>query len=232
MTVGLEDAVVLTETYIDLVSAIAQAAGAELRRLFESMGSIDRADIASFVEQARPITSAGAAEAAELTTGYLSELTGETPSALDLVETAKFDAPFLRTWHNLKEGQAYEDARAGGAYQAETVGHDATLDGGAQRMTSPGVKVRGWRRVITPTACEWCQVVSTQLYKTAETARLQGKHHDCKCHVVAVPSDKADVAQAMNRARLKQLKASGAVSRVSAARERNRDRTRAARVWD
>jgi hypothetical protein len=134
-----------------------------------------------------------------------------------------FDGPFLRTWHQLKEGYTYQEARESGASIAELTGRDATRDGASARMGQPGTKVRGWRRVITAGACEWCQVVGTQIYRTQESATFG--HHGCKCEIVAVPYG-TDPGKAINKVRLTELRKSGAVQRVSEARERSRERER------
>jgi hypothetical protein len=102
------------------------------------------------------------------------------------------------------------------------IGRDATRDGAASRMGQPGVKVRGWRRVISAHACEWCRVVGTKLYKTQDTATFG--HHGCKCEIVAVPYG-FDPGGAINDARLRELKASGAVDRVTESTKRRRART-------
>lgn len=218
----------LTEAYIDQIDRLAGATGAEIRNVFLDLEHLNRADVERFAAEATPYFRAGRAEAIDLTSGYLSEVTGGRPGVVDLREfEAEFEQPFLRTWHNLKEGQPWAEARRGGASQAEAAGYDYAQSGAAQRMANPGTKVRGYRRVLSPSACEWCRVVSTQLYKSAESARFG--HHKCKCTVVAVPTS-ADPGRAINRRRLASglpsrmgaqrdaLKASGAIGRVSAKR--------------
>lgn len=215
-----DDLVLLTETYFDQLDALAAATGAELRSVLLSLDHLNRADVERYAEQATPYFRAGRSEAIDLTAGYLSETTGEGRlGIIDLAAEADVLAPFLRQWHLLKEGQAWEEARASAATQAEMSGYDHVQQGAADRMAKPGTKVRGYRRVLSPGACEWCQVVSTQLYKSAESARFG--HHDCHCKVVAVPLG-ADPGAAINKTRLADLKASGAVDRASAARSRAR----------
>lgn len=222
------DLIGLTEAYIDQLDRLAGATGTEVRDVFLELEHLNRADVDRFAAEATPYFRAARSEAIDLTSGYLSEATGARLDAIDLTTLdPDVTAPFLRTWHNLKEGQPWAEARQGGASQAEAAGYDYAQAGAAQRMANPGTKVRGYRRVLSPTACEWCRVVSTQLYKSAESARFG--HHKCKCTVVAVATS-ADPGRAINRRRLASglpsrmgaqrdaLKASGAMSRVSAKR--------------
>lgn len=219
------EAVELTLTYIDALNDLADLVGVAVRDIFENMSRVDRADIAAFMAEASPYAQAGAQEGADMAAAYLSQLTGSTIRPTDLTMPAvKYDDPFLRTWHQLTEGYDYEAARESGSSVAEMIGRDAARDGASERM-GKAKDVRGWRRVISAKACEWCRVVGTQLYRTQASATFG--HHGCKCQIVAVPYG-ADPGKAINDARLRELKASGAVERVSAARERSRGREREA----
>jgi hypothetical protein len=216
------EAVQLTLTYLTELDRVAAQIGDMVRQVFEELTSIDRSEIERFIEMAQPYTNAGQAEGADLAAAYLSELTGQSLSAVDVTYPAiDFEGPFLRTWHNLSEHMPYEEARLGGSSVAEMTGYDAVNDGAGARMGQPGLKVMGYRRVISAKACEWCRVVATQLYRSASSATFG--HHGCKCTVVAVPRDN-DPTKAINQARLRELKAQGSVERISQARERSRNR--------
>jgi hypothetical protein len=222
LTLSEAEAVELTLAYISELDALAELVGLALRDIFSNLAHTDRADIEAFIAEASPYTSAGVAEASDLAAAYLSEMTGAPIRPSDLVApTIAWEGPFTRTWHNLSEGMPYDQAKESGASVAEMTGYSATNDGAQARMGQPGTKVKGWRRVITPSACEWCRVVSTQLYRSQESATFG--HNGCKCTTVAVMADH-DPGKAINQARLRELKASGAVTRVSAARERSRSR--------
>lgn len=217
-TEAQREAIELTVAYITELDRIASQVGDLVRGVFENLEHINRSDIEEFIALAEPYTGAGQAEGADLAAAYLSEMTGEPLTALEVkFPTVDFGTPFHRTWHNLGELTPYEEARAGGASVAEMLGYDATTNGASARMGKPGVRVTGYRRVISAKACEWCRVVATQLYHSAETATFG--HHGCKCTVLAVFRDN-DPTKAINQARLRELKAEGAVKRVTAARER------------
>jgi hypothetical protein len=220
----VDDAVDLTLAYMAEVEAVAELTGLAVRSVFVQLAHTDRADIASFITDAEPYVRAGADEGADLAAAYISEMTGADIAAIDLRgPKPTWEGPFHRTWHQLSEGYDYGAAKESGASVAEMMGQDSVRDGASQRMSQPGVAVRGYRRVISAKACEWCRVVSTQMYRTEATATFG--HHGCKCQVVPVPYG-PDAAQAINDARLRELKASGAVQRVSEARERSRQRQR------
>lgn len=220
MTVSEDEAVELTLHYINEIEVIASQVGIVVRDVFIDLVRTDRADIEAFIREAAPWAKAGSDEGADLAAAYLSELTGAPLTASDIaVPEIPWDDPFLRTWHNLSEGMEYDLAKERGGGVAEMIGRDATRDGAASRMAKPGTAVRGWRRVISAHACEWCRVVGTKLYKTQETATFG--HHGCKCEIVAVPYG-FDPGGAINEARLRELKASGAVERVTASTMRRR----------
>lgn len=219
-----EEAVDLTLTYVFELNNLAEDVGHIVSQIFRDLAHTDRADIAEFIAEAEPWANAGSSEAADMAAAYISEMAGTAVTASDItLPTIPWDDPFLRTWHELSEGFSYADAKESGASSADLLGRDATSGGADARMAQPGVKVRGYRRVISAKACEFCRVVATQLYRTMESATFG--HHGCQCRPVGVPYG-ADPGKAINEARLRELKASGAVERVSLARERSRGRER------
>lgn len=218
----------LTLDYLDALDLMGRAVGQAIREVWNAMPAYDREQLAEFIEQAQPLARAGAVEGAELAGAYLAEVKGAIPAAVDIDLEAvlpALDAPFLRYWHNIKEGQTWEQSVDSGGTQAEFVGYDSTAGGADHRMGSPGTKVIAYQRVISASACEWCRVVATQLYKTAQSAN-RARHKNCGCRVVAVTEENALAVRKINRRRLKDLRQSGAVQRATEARERNRERAR------
>lgn len=218
------EATTLTLTYIDMLDALAAAVGQAIRDVFSTMSGYDRAQLAEWLERVTPLTQAGAAEGANLAAAYLAELTDLAPTIIDDIEVvADLEGPYLRYWHDLKEGHSWEDSIDGGASQAEALGERATRDGAGQQFEHPpaGVKVIGWQRVAQPGACEWCQVVSTQLYHSRESGTFG--HHECRCiPPIPVTEHNAKALRALNRSNLTQLRRSGAVARATEARQRSR----------
>ena len=227
--VGASDAAVidLTLAYLEQLDLLSRAVGEAVREVFESMPSYDRAELADFIQEIRPMALAGANEGADLASAYLAELHGVLPAAVDLDLTIPaLDGPFLRTWHMLGEGYPWEHARQSGASQAEMMGQDSARGGAAQRAANPGVKTIGWQRVVQPGACEWCRVVATKLYRTKESGAFMG-HTGCRClPPIPVSAENAAAIRKINSARLRTLKKTGAVQRATDASKRRRARAR------
>jgi hypothetical protein len=219
------DAVALTLAYEHQLDALADAVAQAVRQVFLDLDHLDRADIDEFVRNAKPITTGGAQEAADLASGYLATLTNDRlrTSPID-IPYVPFDSPFHRTWHQLKQEDPWDQARESGASVAEGIGYDAASDGASARMGQPGTKVMGYRRLLQPGACEWCQVVATKLYRTQQSATFG--HLNCHCKPIAVPRDN-DPTHKINQARLDELRKSGAVQRSTDAAARARARRRA-----
>lgn len=200
----------LTLAYQRQINALADLTAAVTRQLWMELPGTVEALIKRWIDEAKPFVEGGRAEAVDLTTAYLAELTGETPKTFDpavFIEPA-YEAPFLRTWKHLSDGQPWDQARAGATSQAESMAVDAVQSGGIERMTHSGLKIVGYRRVVTPDACDWCRLVSTQRYHTAHTASFghgRGKHNNCHCTVVAI-FGKRDPGRVINHTRLAEVK--------------------------
>lgn len=224
------EAVALTLDYLSELSRLGEMVGEAIAEVFRNMDAYEREQLVDYLEQVRPLAHAGASEGADLAGAYLTELTGSAPPAIKLdLESAigSLEGPFHRMWHNLGEGQSYEQARDAGESMARMDGTDTPRGGAGQRLAEPGIHVIGYRRPLHPGACEWCQVVATQLYKSMQSAYFG--HHGCQCRPAIPVTDTHDPALAINRKLLKSLRKSGAVERVSAARERSRSRGRGRR---
>jgi hypothetical protein len=222
--VEIASAEALTLDYLATLDQLADVAGAVMREIWDNLPAYDRAQMAEFFDLASPVAAAGMAEGADLVGAYLSELTGSplAPVDLDLVVPA-LDAPFLHHWHQLAEGDPWVQARDAGGTQAEMLGNDVVRDGADERMAEPGVKVIGWQRIPKPGACEFCRVVATQIYRTKKSGSFG--HHKCRCRPpIALTEENAAAVHKISRTRLTELRRSGAVGRVSAARERGRQR--------
>jgi len=213
------DLVSLVEAYQLRLNALADQAAAMIRDAFLSLPEVRDHLLADFIKEAAMIVDAARLEGADLATGLVMELAGTMPKPVDLVFGAvDLDAPFLRTWHQLAEGQPFPDARLSGASEAERLGSNAAHDGANNRMAHTGLRVVGARRVLSPNACEWCQVVSVQRYRSVESASFGhgGAHNkkNCKCTAVAIYG-KRDPGLTLNKRRYAELKASGGVKRVN-----------------
>lgn len=208
----LTDDVDLTLAYQNQLNAIADLTAAVTRQLWMELPGTVEALIRRWIDEARPFVEGGRAEAVDLTTAYLTELTGETPKTFDfsLLSEPRWTDPFHHTWKGLGEGKPWTQARQTAGSTAEGLAVDAVQSGGIERMTHSGLQIVGYRRVVSAGACDWCRLVSTQRYHTAQTASFghgRGKHHNCHCTVVAI-FGKRDPGRVINRTRLAEIKAS------------------------
>jgi hypothetical protein len=209
----------MIEAYQLQLNALADAAATAVRDAFLALPEVRDALLAEFERESRAIVLAARLEGADLASGLVSVLAGQTPKPVVLkFGDVAFDAPFLRTWHRLKEGDSFQQAQEAGASEAEIIGHNAAHDGAMGRMANTGLRVVGARRVLSPGACEWCQVLSVQRYHSVDAATFGhgGRHNkkNCKCSVVAIYG-KRDPGRTLNKRRYADLKASGAPKRVA-----------------
>ena len=98
-------------------------------------------------------------------------------------------SPILRVWKLLEEGAAREEAVArASSYAGELASNDlqvAQRGGLDEAAHASGQRIRGWRKDLSPTACEWCVRVGSKSgrYKSAESVPF---HENDRCGVVPV----------------------------------------------
>ena len=225
------EATALTMSYLDELDLLGRAVGEAIRSVFDAMSAYDRAQLAEWVERVTPVARAGAAEGADLAGAYLAELTGKVAPTVTNLTLPALEGPFHHMWHELKKGMEWNQARDAGASHADMMGYDSPRGGAGDQFARPptGVRVIGYQRMLHPGACEWCQVVATQIYRTQASGTFG--HRKCQCvPPVPVTTENAKALRAINSSQLRSLKRSGATKRVSEARERSRQRERDARV--
>ena len=186
----------LTRKYQSELKKIADRTNVKVKRIWDDLGSWDRSDIERFFELVdAPLTAAKKATV-RVSNGYYSRLAGNRPPAFPLDEVASLPpdpaTPFLSHWNNLKEGVSWEDSieqsfadMANDVFDYVQSTARRTADTTA---ANGGTNVVGWRRVLTRVSCEWCAQVSTQRYRTAESADFG--HRSCDCSVVAIVGDR------------------------------------------
>lgn len=181
----------VTLAYQSQLQALADAAGGGFRRAFIALGSYDRADMDRWLTMIDQLVLATGEAASAAAVGYTATITETTPAAVTAAEhayLAPLDAPFLKVWHQLKAGQMWIDAVQAGADTATGLGMDTTQRSArhaAGRAAPDGVV--GWRRVLTGKSCEWCALVSTQRYRSQDSATFG--HSNCDCSVVSIIGD-------------------------------------------
>jgi hypothetical protein len=158
-------------------------------------GAID-----AWATAALPIVQAGQVNASQMAITYVAGLlhAGRYPRlpaaatvaapTLATTESPVARAPVLRYWHHLAEGMADAEARqVAGAYAGSLASGDlhaaqrAGIDAGASAY---GQHVSGYRKLLAPSSCEWCQLVGAErVYNSPDTVPF---HPDCRCGVGVV----------------------------------------------
>lgn len=205
----------VTLAYQSQLQALAESSGGGFRRAFIALGSYERADMDRWLTMIDPLVAATGEAASAAAVAYTSTITETPPAAITAAEhayLAPLDAPFLKAWHHLKAGELWVDAVQAGADTATALGMDATQRSArhaAGRAAPDGVV--GWRRVLTGKSCEWCALVSTQRYRSQDSATFG--HQNCDCSVVSIIGDH-DPGRVINSDLLDRLEADGVGDRI------------------
>lgn len=168
----------VTRRYQQLLERHARNIAAATGRAWVGLGSWDEADVAAYAARTLRLHLAAKQTAVSLASAYLSTIAQEAlvgvpvESVPALVPDPR--EPFTALWHQLKAGTPFDEALDAGRSAAEGRSRSqvfrASRQTGDQWAARSGQQVVGWRRVLTGSSCEWCAVVSTQRYKTAESA--------------------------------------------------------------
>lgn len=166
--------------------------GSLTERAWLGLAGWDEANVAEFAAAVESIQRAAKASVVSSTSAYLSLVASLPTVGVDpeLVPARSPDPrePFTAMWRAMKEGQSFDEALQVGqsaASQAITSHlNQASRQTGDQWAKASGAKVVGWRRVLDGSSCEWCALVSTQRYRSSESASFG--HHGCGCGVIAI----------------------------------------------
>lgn len=202
-----------------------------LREVWEGLPAYNTGDVDRWLAQAVPIVGAGQRQAASLTDAYLARAMERQPlgiSAAAVVGAAvrngtppevEWRRPFVTLWTALRTGATYERAVATAWDRASAMAElDVQLSARATArevgLRDPGIY--GWRRVTDGDACELCEIASTQRYHRGD---LMPIHARCGCTVAPLTSPSEQI---IDRQLYGELKASGAIARRTAQRQRAR----------
>jgi hypothetical protein len=171
------------------VDARRRRTAAALAALWDRLDRYDDETRDLYVTRAAPILAGAKASTVALSAAMFAwavDLRRPPPvRPRDVLVPTRTDHPFLAFWHALKEERPRPEAVAAGRSQAEAVGADfvqqtARRTGDAAARAA-NVRVRYERRPES-SACEWCQDVARETYRTAESADFG--HDRCFCDVV------------------------------------------------
>jgi hypothetical protein len=166
--------------YDRLLGSYRLRTAAVLAAAWDRLSSYDDEGIEEFVALTAPALAGAKRSAVASSTAIFALALGiRTPAITpDDVDTEpRIRHPFLAMWHVAMDFVQQTARRTG-----DTVARTA------------GVRTR-WRRVPNSGACQWCQTISGQLYRTAESADFG---HD-RCFCMVVPEDDSEVGQVVTR---------------------------------
>lgn len=212
-----------------LLADLRTTTAGQLARRWDAMPGYAEDLQGRWIDLAGPVVAAAQDQAVSVQVAFLQRLLN-TELGYDraaILERAAIDIrqPFIALATALKAGDDYSAAVEAGRARAEGVGESAVqwASRAANDAASDDRRIVGWMRTVDANSCEWCQVVATQMYHSAESASFG--HIRCGCGVDPVIGDR-NPAQVLNHERLAELQQSGAVQRASESRQRGREQAR------
>lgn len=196
----------ITRAFQGRLERIHTRAGALTAVEWDRLGSWDDGDVVRFEQQVAPVLDAARRATVNASAGYYSLMTDSPPVVVPdaaIAVQANLRAPFTAYWHGLAERRPWDEALAAGRARALSTAVDYVAS--TSRRTASFVNgdgIVGWRRVLTGNSCRWCATVSTQRYRSAESADFG--HDHCDCIVAPIYGD-ADPGQVINQVRIDEL---------------------------
>ena len=160
---------------------------------WQQLGSYNEEDVDRFVEIAVPIVLAGQVQAVALTEAYVMRRLGLAPRGLSVDELIGpavrggvsleevYRRPFVNVWTALSKNEPWEvavnagEARATASAEMDVqLSHRASYD--AIKEANP--RIKGYRRVASAGACDFCALVNGAFVKSASAMPL---HNRCGC---------------------------------------------------
>ena len=200
----------LTRRYQHDIGVVRDRSGTATARAWDKLPGYNRRNVPAFAETIAPILTGARDASVALSAAFYATIGEVEAPAVDPAAVGAVwdpEEPFVAHWRALAAGNQWVDAIASGRARAEAVAFDTVQSSG--RRTGDAVlaeSVVGWRRVLTGTSCEWCRLVSTQRYITAESADFG--HGRCDCTAVPIMGTD-DPGRIINRALLTEIKAGG-----------------------
>lgn len=218
--------VIAQERLRAIVVAAVAAAWAALPRY-------DRDQVEPWLATVVPLVLAGQRQSVALTEAFIARALRRQPLGVNpanLIGAAVrngtapqevYQRPFVNVWTALKDGKEFEQAVAEGLDRATSAAAtDVQLSMRATAAAVGGADpgIYGWQRVTDGNACDLCLIASTQRYHKADLLPI---HNHCGCSVAPITEPSGQV---IDRALYRRLKAEGAIDKITAQRQRRRER--------
>lgn len=182
--------------------------------VWDDLPDYNRGNVARYAALAGPMLDGVADAALTLAAAYL-DARGIRTVGLDRtkVDRPPADDAFQRVWAGLARGEPWEQAVAAGRNRTRVAVNDVVMraEDTANRAagSAPGSGIVGWRRVPIGSTCSYCVLISTQRYRTADTARAPGHRQrgllTCDCRVDPIIGNR-DPGRVIGRSMLKEWK--------------------------
>lgn len=182
--------VALTRRNQLLLDRLAALTAGQLSRIWNALPSHTVTEQDRWESLASPVVAAAQNRAISTQAAYLGQL---LESALDfdreaVLAKAAVDLrePFIALGRSLNSGEDIASSLGAGLARAQGVGESSVH--WAARATNTAAdkdrRVVGWTRTLSGDPCEFCMTVSTQRYRTAESASFG--HARCNCNVAPI----------------------------------------------
>lgn len=203
----------LVGRYQSRMAKIADNVQSQAGKAWDALGSYNEVDIARLTEVSERLWVASRTQAVNTSSGFYSLVTDTASVGVNVAEVA--GAPpsaaeaFRVTWKHMADGMPWEEAVAAGRAAFERSHFDAAHQ--AARYTgdvwerASGRQGFGWQRVLVGVSCEWCALVSTQVYRSAGSASFGHDHCDCAVVPMAEDPGKGWGSSVIERSRLATL---------------------------
>lgn len=197
----------------------------------------DRENVDEWLSRVLPLVDAAQRRSVALTDAYLARERGRDVLGVPVDETTGapvrngtppevvYQRPLITLWSALADGASFAQAFARGLDRATSAAEtDALLSmrAAASWVGEIDDGIYGYERVTDGSACDLCQIASTQRYHTSQ---LMPIHSHCGCSVA--PLTEPAEGGIVNRDLYRQLKADRAMDRITAARRERGFRQRA-----
>jgi hypothetical protein len=154
-----------------------------------------------YAPQAARLVAGGQHQSAKFSMAYVGRLAprarGQAPPTIERALTGTLvdesspvaRAPVLRLWKRLGEGVELEEAKREAASYAEELSSGdlqaAERGGLTEGARASGKRIKGWRKVLSSSPCEWCRAVAgtagssgqSGRYKAAENVPFHPRDH-------------------------------------------------------
>jgi hypothetical protein len=183
-------AAVLTRRHQVALANLAERNMATMLRAWVSTGD-DESDVDAFMRASATPWDAMTRGAFTLSGAFYSMLLARAAPPMtvgDLEVPDERREPFIALWRALAAGRGPEQAEVAARRRLEAIVRNRVVS--TARRTGDVFVARGrvpvahWRRVLDGGACDWCQLVAGQRYKTATAADFG--HDRCGCTPVPV----------------------------------------------